>query len=226
MHSSPQHAVASMDDAKIARAALLDDEKQMTRALDALAARRRRLPWVKVSKSYSFTGVNGAATLDDLFAGRRQLIIYHHMLRPQDPAPCPGCCMFTDNIGELAHLNARNTSLVIVARAPFDEIAAFRLRMGWSMPWFTTHDDFNADFGVTHGFGLNVFIENEGVIYNTYFTSGRGVERLNSVWDFLDITPLGRQERWEDSPDGTPRTEPYRWWRLHDDYDLPGAADC
>ena len=201
-----------------AHAALLLMEKAATRARDALAAERRRLPMVEVDKAYRFDGPDGDASLLDLFDGRRQLIVYHHMLRPGDDAPCAGCCMFTDNIGHLAHLHARDTTLALVSSAPQDEIAAFKRRMGWSIPWFTTRDDFNSDFGVTDGFGLNVFLRDGGSVYHSYFTTGRGVEALGSNWSFLDLTPLGRQESWEDSPDGWPQGEPYAWWRLHDEY--------
>lgn len=201
-----------------ARELLLKEEKALTRAHDRLAAVRRRLPWERVEKAYLFRGPQGEAGLVDLFDGRRQLIVYHHMLKPADPAPCEGCGMVGDQIPHLAHLHARDTSLVFVSRAPSDEIEAFRKRMGWSMPWFSTTDSFNADFGVTDGFGLNVFYRDGGDIYRTYFTTGRGVETLGTVWTLLDLTPLGRQETWEDSPEGTPRTAPYDWWRLHDEY--------
>lgn len=154
----------------------------------------------------------------DLFDDRRQLIVYHHMLKAGDESPCAGCCMFTDNIGHLAHLHARDTRLLLVSRAPQDEIAAFSRRLGWSIPWFTTGDDFNFDFGVTDGFGLNVFLRDGDRVFHSYFTTGRGVEALGSNWTFLDLTPLGRQENWKDSPAGRPQGEPYAWWRLHDEY--------
>jgi predicted dithiol-disulfide oxidoreductase (DUF899 family) len=135
--------------------------------------------------------------------------------------------MFVDHIGHLAHFHARDTSLVLVSRAPIAEIEAFRRRMEWKIPWFSTLDDFNPDFGVASGFGLNVFLRAGDRIFRTYFTKGRGVEALGSVWTFLDLTPLGRQEDWEDSPEGAPQTAPYQWWRLHDEYDRrPPAGDC
>ena len=126
--------------------------------------------------------------------------------------------MFTDNVRHIAHLHARDTSFVLVSRAPIDEIEAFRARMGWEIPWYSTGAEFNEDHGVTDGFGLNVFLRDGKRIYRTYFTNGRGVEALGSTWTFLDLTPLGRQENWEDSPDGYPQTPPYQWWRLHDEY--------
>ena len=194
-------------------------EKELTRAQDRLAAQRRRLPWSKVDGNYAFTGTGGTASLADLFDGRTQLITYHHMLRPADPSPCSGCCMVADQIPHLAHLHARDTTLAFVSKAPIAEIEAFRTRMGWSMPWYETKDSFNADFDVTSGFGLNVFYRDGSDIYRTYFTTGRGVETLGTVWTLLDLTPLGRQEDWEDAPEGTPQTRPYQWWRRHDAYD-------
>ena len=212
--------VVSQAEWQAAREELLVKEKQETRARDALAAERRRLPMVAVEKRYAFEGPGGPVDLLDLFEGRRQLIVYHHMLRPADSDPCSGCCMVADNIGHLAHLHARDTSLALVSRAPIGEIEAFRSRMGWTIPWYSlVGDDFNADFGVTTGFGLNVFLRDGERIFRTYFTSGRGVEALGSNWTFLDLTPLGRQEEWEDSPAGWPQTRPYEWWGLHDEYD-------
>lgn len=203
------------------REALLAKEKAHTRAGDKLAAERRRLPWVKVEKDYVFRGRVGEARLHDLFEGRRQLIVYHHMLRPADPAPCSGCGMVGDQIPHLAHLHQRDATLVFVSRAPLPEIEAFRARMGWSMPWYETADSFNTDFDVDGGFGVNVFYRSGTDIYRTYFTTGRAAETLGTVWTFLDLTPLGRQETWEDSPAGTPQTAPYQWWRLHDEYEHP-----
>lgn len=200
-------------------AKLLAREKDITRARDALAAERRRMPATAVEKDYTFIGPEGECGLPDLFDGRRQLIVYHHMLKPADPSPCEGCCMFVDNIGHQAHLHARDTNLVLVSRAPIDEIQAFRGRMGWTLPWYATTDSFNADFDVAGGgFGLNVFLRDDAGIYRTYFTTNRGAESLGNVWSFLDITPLGRQETWEDSPEGVPQSAPYEWWRLHDEY--------
>jgi predicted dithiol-disulfide oxidoreductase (DUF899 family) len=198
---------------------ILAREKELTRAHDRLAAERRRAPWLRVEKAYAFQGPVGKASLADLFDGRRQLIVYHHMLKPADPAPCSGCGMVGDQIPQLDHLHQRDTTLVFVSRAPLAEIEAFRKRMGWSMPWFETADSFNADFDVTDAFGLNVFYRSGDAIYRTYFTTSRGVEVLGTIWEFLDRTPLGRQENWEDSPEGTPQTEPYEWWRLHDEYE-------
>ena len=211
--------IVSPQEWEAARLDLLAKEKELTRANDALAAERRRMPALAVDKDYAFEGPQGRAGLVDLFDGRRQLIVYHHMLKPGDADPCSGCAMFVDNIGHLAHLHARDTSLVLVARAPSAEIEAFKKRMGWTIPWVSSAgSSFDADFGVTAGFGLNVFLRDGDEIFRTYFTSGRGVEALGSNWSFLDLTPLGRQEDWEDSPEGWPQARPYEWWRLHDEY--------
>ncbi|GGY75103.1 hypothetical protein GCM10011613_20750 [Cellvibrio zantedeschiae] len=206
--------------------ALLAKEKAHTRAGDALAAERRRQPMVQVTKKYKFNNEDSELGLLDLFEGRRQLIVYHHMLKPADKSPCPGCCMFTDMVSHLAHLNARDTTFALVSRAPIDEIVPFKKRMGWDIPWHSNSDDFNADFMVTDGFGLNIFLQDSENIYHTYFTTGRGVEHLGNVWTFLDLTPLGRQEKWEVSPSGWPQTAPYQWWKLHDDYENKMQTNC
>src|SRR5215213_26266 len=167
-----------------AREKLLIEEKEATRALDALAAERRKLPMVEFDNDYAFEGADGAASLLDLFEGRRQLIVYHFMLAP-GANPCVGCSAFVDNIGHLAHLHARDTSFALVSRAPIAEIEAFKQRMGWTIPWFSlAGNDFNVDFGVTTGFGLNVLLRDSDGIFRTYFTSGRGVEALGSNWTF------------------------------------------
>jgi predicted dithiol-disulfide oxidoreductase (DUF899 family) len=206
-------------------------EKAATHARDALAAERRRLPRVRIAKDYVFDGPNGKARLIDLFEGRRQLILYHFMFGPNQDKGCDGCSMFIDQVGHLAHLHARDTSFAIVSRAPFAKIEPFRKRMGWTIPWFSSFEsDFNADLGVGpkqpeagkyqdgESFGLSVFLREGEEVHRTYFTLGRGVEALGSVWTFLDLTPLGRQESWEDSPEGYPQTPPYQWWRRHDEY--------
>jgi predicted dithiol-disulfide oxidoreductase (DUF899 family) len=210
-----------------ARKKVLSREKAATRARDALAAERRRLPMVRIEKDYLFAGQGGKARLVDLFEGRPQLMLYHFMFAPGVPgwptAGCPGCSMFVDQIGHPAHLHARDTSFVLVSRAPLPRILRYRKRMGWDLPWFSSAgSDFNEDFGVTvdgsETFGLSVFLRDGDSVFRTYFTDGRGVEALGSVWTFLDLTPLGRQEDWEDSPAGRPQTSPYQWWRRHDEY--------
>ena len=215
--------VVSPDEWQVAHENLLIKEKEATRARDALNAARRRLPMVKIDKQYVFEGPDGPASLLDLFDGRRQLILYHFMFDPSEDEGCTGCSLFVDNIGHLAHLHARDTSLALVSRAPLAKIESFKARMGWDVPWFSSFgSDFNQDFGVTtddgETFGLSVFIRDGDNIFRTYFTNGRGTEALGSNWTFLDLTPLGRQEEWEDSPAGRPQTRPYEWWRLHDQY--------
>jgi predicted dithiol-disulfide oxidoreductase (DUF899 family) len=200
-----------------ARGQLLAKEKEATRARDALAAERRRLPMVAFDKAYGFTGQDGAVSLPELFEGRRQLIVYHFMLEPEGE-PCGGCSFFTDNVGHLAHLHARDTTFVLVSRASQGELAVVKARMGWEIPWYSSSDEFSADCGIGGGFGLSVFLRDGEWVFRTYFTAGRGVEALGSTWTFLDLTPLGRQEAWEDSPAGYPQTPPYQWWRLHDEY--------
>jgi predicted dithiol-disulfide oxidoreductase (DUF899 family) len=210
-----------------AHEALLAKEKAATRARDALAAERRRMPMVKVEKEYSFDGPVGKARLLDLFEGRRQLVLYHFMFAPGvdgwPEAGCPGCTFFVDQVGHLAHLRARDTSFALVSLAPIDRLLAYRERMGWDVPWYSSAGtDFNRDFGLTtdqgETFGLSVFLRDGDTIYRTYFTAGRGVEALGGPWTFLDLTPYGRQETWEDSPAGWPQSAPYVWWRRHDEY--------
>jgi predicted dithiol-disulfide oxidoreductase (DUF899 family) len=206
-------------------------EKELTRAHDALAAERRRLPWVRVEKDYVFQGPDGKARLVDLFGGRRQLLLYHFMFGPNQTAGCEGCSMFVDRVGHLAHLHARDTSFVLVSRAPIVALEAYRKRMGWSIPWVSSFGtSFNLDFGRGpetpqpdqhqdgEMFGLSAFIRDGDAVYRTYFTTKRGIEALGPVWTLLDLTALGRQEEWEDAPKGTPQTQPYRWWRRHDEY--------
>lgn len=215
-----------------ARDAFLVKEKAATHARDALAAKRRRLPMVRIEKEYLFTGPKGKMSLLDLFEGRRQLLLYHFMLAPTvagwPDAGCVGCSMVTDQFGHIAHFHARDTSFCLVSRAPLKNIEKYKKRMGWTYPWYSSDgSDFNADFGLTtdkyEKYGLSVFIhDDDNNVYRTYFANGRGVEGLN-IWTFLDLTPLGRQEEWQDSPAGGPRTKPGAWWRRHDEYGKAGA---
>jgi predicted dithiol-disulfide oxidoreductase (DUF899 family) len=220
--------VVSPTEWEAAHEALLAKEKEATRAHDALAAERRRLPMVRIDKDYAFEGPDGKVGLLDLFEGRRQLILYHFMFAPDvhgwPEAGCEGCSMFVDQVGHLAHFHARDTSFALASRAPLPNLERFKERMGWTIPWYSSaQSDFNVDFGVTidrgETFGLNVFLRDGDDVYRTYFTNRRGIEALGSVWTFLDLTPLGRQETWEDSPEGTPQTAPYQWWHLHDEYE-------
>jgi predicted dithiol-disulfide oxidoreductase (DUF899 family) len=219
--------VVSPAEWQVAHEDLLAKEKEATRARDQLAAERRQLPMVRFDKDYAFEGPDGKASLLDLFEERSQLIVYHFMFQSGSPgwpsAGCDGCSMFVDNLGHPAHLHARDTSLVLVAQAPIAKLEAYRKRMGWTVPWFSlAGNDFNDGCGVTTGFGLSVFLRDGDQIFRTYFTTGRGVEALGSNWTLLDLTPLGRQEDWEDSPPGHPQTPRYEWWRRHDEYEEEG----
>jgi predicted dithiol-disulfide oxidoreductase (DUF899 family) len=209
---------------------LLVKEKELTRARDALAAERRRMPRMAVEKGYRFEGPNGPASLLDLFEGRRQLIVYRFFYDPDvDGWPekgCPGCSLVADQVAHPAHLNARDTTLAFVSRAPQANIERLKGRMGWEViPWYTLTDDFDKDFGVDEWHGHNAFFrDDEDRIFRTYFTDNRGDEPMGGTWTYLDITALGRQEEWEDSPEGYPQTKPYFWWRRHDEYEDPTAA--
>jgi predicted dithiol-disulfide oxidoreductase (DUF899 family) len=219
--------VVSPEAWEAARQALLVKEKALTRARDAMAAERRRMPWMAVEKTYAFEGPNGTATLLDLFEGRRQLIVCRAFFEPgvtgwPDHA-CRGCSLGADQVANLSHLNARDTTLAYASRAPQADIARLKARMGWQMPWYTITDGFDADFGVDEWHGNNVFIRDGERIFRTYFINDRGDEAMGSTWNHLDITALGRQETWEDSPEGYPQTPPYRWWNWHDLYP---AADA
>jgi predicted dithiol-disulfide oxidoreductase (DUF899 family) len=228
----PLPPIVSPTDWQAARDRLLEKEKAHTRAGDAIAAERRRLPMMKIDKDYVFEGVDGQARLIDLFAGRHQLIVYHFMFDPKWEAGCEGCSMLVDGIGHLAHLYARDTSLVLVSRALQSKLKSFQQRMGWTMPWYSSfHNDFNVDFGRTRDgeekSGTSVFLRDGTNIYRTYFSTDRGDEQFMSTWKLLDLTPFGRQEIWEDSPAGWPRSLPYEWWRLHDQYALaPKETAC
>lgn len=216
--------VVSADEWEAARQALLVREKEATRAADALAAERRRMPLTRLDKDYVLHGVDGPTRLVDVFEGRHQLVAYKFMW--MDPEqPCEGCSMFVDQFGHPAHLHARDTTRAVITSGSLTETLPYRERMGWTVPWYSSAGtDFYADLGQGEGFALNVFLRDGEDVYRTYTVEGRGVERLGSVWSFLDITPFGRQETWEDSPPGTPRTEPYSWWRRHDEYELGSGA--
>jgi predicted dithiol-disulfide oxidoreductase (DUF899 family) len=206
-----------------ARETLLVREKELTRARDALAAERRRMPRMAVEKDYRFEGPNGSASLLDMFEGRRQLVVYRFFFEPGVSGwpqhGCPGCSFGADQVAHLAHLNARDTTLAYVSRAPQEDIERYKARMGWERPWYTLTDDFDTDHGVDEWHGTNAFIREDDRIFRTYFINSRGDEAMGSTWSYLDMTALGRQEEWEDSPEGYPQTPPYQWWNLHDEYD-------
>ncbi len=208
---------------------LLLAEKAHTRAGDALHVKRRSMPWLEIDEPYAFDTPEGTKTLEELFEGRRQLIIYRAFFEPgvhgwPDHA-CIGCSMVADQVSHLAHLHARSTSLVFASRAPQAAIARLKQRMGWEhLPWVTLTDTFDADFGVDEWHGHNAFIRHEGKVYRTYFIHRRGDEAIGTVWSYLDMTALGRQEAWQDLPEGYPKSPPYKWWNWHDAYEDNGPA--
>ena len=216
--------IVSRDEWQVARDDLLAEEKALMKARDSLAAKRRRLPMTPVRIDYRFIGPDGEVNLLGLFAGRRQLIVYRFFYAPDvenwPDGSCSGCAFFADTVIHPAHLAARDTTLVFVTAAPQERVTQLQARMGWEeIPFFTlVGDDFSQDFDVEEMFGLNVFIRDGERVYRTYFVNGRGIEEIGPAWSFLDITPLGRQEDWQDVPPGRPQGPTYEWWRLHDNY--------
>lgn len=217
--------IVSREQWSAAREELLVEEKAATRARDALNARRRRLPMVEIEEEYLFEGGDGKATLADLFDGRHQLVVHHFAFAPGQDAGCRCCSAFLDQVGHLSHLHARNTSFVVVSRAPYTTILPFKARMGWSVPWYSSYGgDFNQDFGATFGAadaagrdghaggepdggtgptaverpGISCFLRDRDRVFHTYSTRGRGLDGLGSAHSLLDLTALGRQEEWEE----------------------------
>jgi len=196
--------IVSRDEWLVARAELLVKEKAATRARDRLNASRRQLPMVKMEKKYLFEGPNGQVTLADLFEGRRQLIVYHFMFDPSWVDGCPSCTYLTDYIPRLDSIQANDTSLVLVSRAPLAKLEDYKARKNWTIPWFSSFgSEFNYDFNVSHDEGetpgLSVFLREGDDVLHSYSTTGRGVDILLGTYNYLDLTPLGRQEEWEKS---------------------------
>jgi predicted dithiol-disulfide oxidoreductase (DUF899 family) len=221
--------VVSQDEWLVARKDLLAREKEASHAKDALDAARRALPMVEIGKKYSLAGPDGQAGLPDLFGGRRQLIVYHFMWRhaesgfPGEDQGCPTCSVLADAMGDLSHLHACDTTLVLVSRAPLASIERFRQRMGWAVPWYSSYgSDFNYDFHVSfdedvapleynyndkaaleHDMrfirsgrdapGVSVFLRDGDRVYHTYSAYARGLDPLIGTYRYLDLTPLGRQ---------------------------------
>ncbi len=221
--------VVSPEEWQAAREKTLVKEKEYMRAGDALAAERRRMPWMAVEKDYRFEGPDGSASLADLFDGRRQLVVYRAYYGPEvttyaeggsyPERACVGCSFVADQVAHPAHLSGRDTSLAFVSRAPQAEIQGLQKRNGWEdIPWYELTDDFDKDFDVGEWHGTNAFVREGDSIFRTYFIDARGDERMGNTWAYLDITALGRQEEWEDSPKGYPQTAPYGWWNYHDAY--------
>ena len=227
-------AIVSRDEWTAARKQLLVKEKEFNRQRDALSAARRKLPMVAIDKEYVFQGPAGRRTLANLFDGKRQLLVYHFMFGPDDKEGCPACSFVADNFaGSLVHLAARDTAFAVISRAPLDKIEPFKKRMGWAFPWLSSFGtDFNDDFQVTlderHAVynyapvsaqpaerpqegereGLSVFLRDGDRVFHTYSTYQRGIDAFLNTYNFLDLTPLGRQEE-----DGI-----MRWLRHHDKY--------
>ncbi len=233
MTTSPLPPIVSEAEWHSALAEQIAREKAHTRERDRLNAARRRLPMTEVRADYVFEGPQGEVTLLDLFEGRRQLIVYHFMFGPDWEAGCDGCSWVVDAMTHPAHLNARDASLVLVSRAPLEKLQHYQARMGWQHPtWFSSlNGSFNQDMGVTscnchapdtdrgERHGISVFLRDGERVFRTYFSGKRGVEYLGSLWTYLDLTPYGRQETWEESPPGWPQTPPYVWNRRHDEYE-------
>ena len=224
MHSP---RLISQEEWKAARAKMLLKEKAQMKARDALMAERRRMPWMEVEKAYLFDGPAGKVSLLDMFEGRPQLIVYRAFFEPGvhgwPEHACIGCSLGADQVSNLAHLNARNTTLAYASRAPHKDIARLKAKMDWKMPWYTITDSFDADFDVDEWHSHNAFFRKGNKIYRTYFISSRGDEAMGTLWSYLDMTVLGRQEVWEDSPEGYPQSPPYKWWNWRDMY-VAGAA--
>lgn len=228
MNSTRRAPAVSPAEWEAARLRLVAKEQDLTRARDALAADRRRMPWLKVDRDYVFAGPNGTARLADLFDGRRQLLLYRAFFEPgvsgwPDHA-CVGCSLMADQVAHLAHLNARDTTLAFASRAAQPDIERVKRRMGWTMPWYTITDSFDADFGVAEWYGTNAFIRDGDTVYRTYFVNGREHEPMGGTLSSLDFTALGRQEDWEDSPDGYPQVPRYSWLNRHDEYGPAGGV--
>jgi predicted dithiol-disulfide oxidoreductase (DUF899 family) len=233
---SNQPDIVSEAEWLVARKDLLAREKEFTRQRDALSAARRQLPWVKVEKNYVFEGPNGEETLADLFEGRSQLIVYHFMLGPGWEEGCKSCSYLADHFdGANWHLPHRDVALVVISRAPLDEIRKYQKRMGWRFKWLSSYgNDFNFDYHVSASEedkakdkmyynyrnaelisdelpGLSVFYKNEdGDVFHTYSTYARGLDIIVGTYNFLDLVPKGRDE----DPDST-----MEWVRRHDEYD-------
>ena len=228
-----------------ARIALLEREKELTRTMDRVNAERRRLPMVRLEKAYGFDAPEGRRTLAELFEGRPQLIVYHFMFDPAWDEGCPGCTSYIDALGDLSMLAERNTSFVVVSRAPLAKLEAYRAQRGWDIRWVSSSEsDFNYDFHVTadasvapieynyrkeeeaelnqtpgetsdEQHGISVFFQVEtgsetgGEVFHTYSAYARGVEGITDAYALLDLTPYGRQEDFEDSPEGWPQRPTY-----------------
>ena len=207
MTSLPE--IVSAEEWQRDRDELLKAEKEATRALDVLAARRRRLPMARFDGRYEFSTLAGPKTLPDLFAGQSQLVVYQFMDNGPDEF-CPGCTHFSNNVADLAELAQNGVSWATVSNMPLAQLEAYRARMGWTMPVASSRGTtFAEDCGAGGGFMLSVFLRDGQDVYRTYGTTARGVDRLLFVNNILDLMPYGRQEDWEDSPAGWPQHPTY-----------------
>ena len=236
----PHPPIVSQEEWLAERKKLLAHEKELTKEYDRENAQRRRLPMVKLEKSYQFHGPNGTRSLQDLFEGQTQLIVYHFMFDPAWEKGCPGCTSFINALGDLSLLQKRSTNFVVISRAPLEKLEAYKTQMGWDIAWYSSFgSDFNYDFHVsftpeqlangqvTYNFraldvsggngmqelsGLSIFFKDEaGTVYHTYSAYARGDERLVGAYMLLDLTPNGRNEH---GPNGN-LTD---WVRRHDEY--------
>ncbi len=199
---------------RAARDDLLAREKAATRELDAIAAQRRRLPMVELP-DYTLTGPNGPVRLADIFDGRSQLIVYHHMWSDGAEWQCGGCTGFTSQFTRLEFLANYDARFVIVTTGPIDQALAYKARVGNTMDWYSSsHSSFAADVDAPpgNGFAVNVFLRDGTTVYRTWHTTGRGVEQLSHVFGLIDVLPWGRQEEWQDSPAGWPAGPTYAGW--------------
>lgn len=244
MNKKSSHTIVTPSEWLAARKELLTEEKRLTRQMDALSAKRRALPWVKLEKDYEFESKKGRVSISDLFAGRGQLVIQHFMLGPGWEEGCPSCSFMADHTdGMLPHLAARDVAMIAVSRAPLAEIEAFQTRMGWHFEWVSSYgSEFNHDFhvsfteaevasgkvdynytlqpfGSTEAPGISVFHKAaDGSIFHTYSVYGRGVEVMMGTYRILDLTPSGRNE------DHLEHT--MEWVRHHDRYDRNTKKSC
>ena len=205
------HQIATREQWRTAYAELRAEEKDLTRRSDALAGKRKALPWVPVTTDYRFETNDGTKTLGQLFEGRSQLIVRHFMHGPKTPEGCPGCTFETDNlVGAVAHLAHRDVTFILVSRSPLEVLNAYKARMGWEIEWVSSEDAFDRDFfeimhvptprrqgnmlDVMELMALSVFAIDDGVVYHTYSTYDRGTDALNATWQLLDRAPKGRGE--------------------------------
>ena len=239
IHEVPHPPIVSHKQWLGARKKLLKHEKELTKRYDRVNAERRRLPMVKIEKKYMFEGAGGEYSLSELFAGRRQLVIYHFMFDPAWEKGCPGCTSYANALGDLGMLEKCDTTFVMVSRAPAAKLEAYKERQGWPFPWYSSlGSDFNYDFHVTNDekiapveynyrnkaelvankvpnaisgeeHGLSVFFRLGEDVFHTYSAYARGTEALTNSRSLLDMTPYGRQQDFEDSPKGWPQKPTY-----------------